>query len=276
MSATAHSPTTTTATNRSTTNLPLSLVAPYSPHRGEISPVCEPNSANSSPLYSGGRAHDESLTALGQANESFRIGPVLTSSTPVKDGDEEAGNEAAATGPREPSTPLSSDAAMGPPASASVGKRKRDSLESDCSMVMPSEGRVTRSVKRLKRLNSTAVRKGLRRNLSFSAMKSPFTSLLRRGRSSAMDTSVTSQADCSDITDCGAPDNSPTFKTPIALPPINNSNCAAEWRAPSALGDSVWLPEIEEEAGSAVSVVVDQPEGKRAPASEDPAVECLF
>lgn len=262
MSATAHSPTTTTATNSSTTNLPKSLVAPYSPQQHEeLSPVCEPISANSSPLISGCGGADDSLAMVGHENESFRIGDTpMTSSTPVKDG-EDAG----------PSTPVCAES-MGPPASASVGKRKRDSLESDCSMVMPSEGRVTRSVKRLKRLNSTAVRKGLRRNLSFTAMKSPFTNLLRRGRSSMMDTSTVSQADCSDITDCG---NSPTFKTPIALLPINNnnSNCTAEWRAKAALGESICLPEILEEESTAGTVVVGKPEGKRAPESADPAVE---
>lgn len=285
MSATAHSPTsttTTTATNSSTTNHLISYVAPYSSHPEDLSPVCEPNSA-SSPLYSGcgggcGRAsQDNSVAILGHENESFRVGPQLTSSTPVK-GDEED--------PQQQSTPLSTDP-MGPPASASVGKRKRDSLESDCSIVMPSEGRVTRSVKRLKRLNSTAMRKGLRRNLSFNAMKSPFAKMLRRGRSSMMDTSTTSQLDCSDMTDCGIasesgrlleqiPDNPPTFKTPIALPPINkdNTSAVADWRAKSLFGDSICLPEIQEE--ESIFVVVEQPEGKRAPAEADPAVEYLL
>lgn len=287
MSATAHSPTTTTtATNSSTTNYLITHVAPYSPPPEDHSPVCEPNSVNSSPLYSGcgggsvRTSQDDSVAILGNENESFRIGSQLTSSTPVKDDEED---------PQQQSTPLSTDP-MGPPASASMGKRKRDSLESDCSMVMPSEGRVTRSVKRLKRLNSTAMRKGLRRNLSFNAMKSPFTKMLRRGRSSMMDTSTTSQFDCSDMTDCGVatesgglleqiPDNPPTFKTPIALPPINkdnhNTSTAADWRARSLFGDSICLPEIQEEEGSAGVVVVEQPEGKRAPAAADPSVEYL-
>lgn len=312
MSATAHSPTTTTSTATNTAN--MKSQAPFSLHHlrpeGIHSPLSESNSGASSPLYSGCGPHDDS-TAIG--NETlFRADhdPQLMS-TPVKGVEADQEKEEEATMPQQ-STPINNTeqqqqqpTQVDEPDTESCstakkdgdtgGKRKRDSLESiDCSMVMP-EGRVTRSVKRLKRFNSTA--KGLRRNLSFNAMKSPFTSLLRRGRSSVLDTSTHSttavqenEEDNDELTvpDCAAqepmaPTNqSPTFKTPIALPPINhhhhNNNgaaaaamaAAAEWRAmanASIGGESLYLPEIQEEEGQ-------EPEGKSAPA--DPLVEYLL
>lgn len=268
---------------------PFSLHLLNHPEDHHLSPMSESNSATSSPLYSGcggggsssnnidnedeAAPHDESVAIGNETMFCAEHNPQLMS-TPVKGDDECEGDVAKMP---QQSTPLQSnqpqealdetDLKMSCPSTAkkekkskikkeeaSVGKRKRDSLESiDSSMVMP-EGRVTRSVKRLKRFNTTA--KGLRRNLSFNAMKSPFTNLLRRGRSSMMDSStVTIQDDDqeddddNDVTetDCTAaaqertstmtmrapqtqqpPTNkSPTFKTPIALPPINNSNAQA-------------------------------------------------
>lgn len=348
MSATAHSPTPTTTSATSTTNTASNMKSQalsFTLHqhqnhnsRGEdLSPMSESDSATSSPLYSGCGPHDDddSMTAVG--NETlFRADhdPQLMS-TPVKgDDDEDVISEVAnAASPLETvimpqqSTPISSDQPVVEVAVESTeskeepgSKRKRDSLEgSDYSLVLP-EGRVTRSVKRLKRFNTTA--KGLRRNLSFNAMKSPFTSLLRRGRSSMMDTSVTAiitspeeegteahdvtEPDCSTAitpTAAGPKDapmipnnNSPTFKTPKALPPINHYNhhhnaagagavgaggfgsgLAMDWRAnrSSIGGDiSLCLPEIQEEEGS--GVVVEPEEGKSASTETDPAVEYLL
>lgn len=345
MSATAHSPTPTTTTATSTTNtasnmksqaLSFSLHQHHNPRGEDLSPMSESDSATSSPLYSGCGPHDDddSMTAAVGNETLFRADhdPQLMS-TPVKgDDDEDVIREVAnAASPLETvimpqqSTPISSDQPVVEVAAESTeskeepgSKRKRDSLEgSDYSLVLP-EGRVTRSVKRLKRFNTTA--KGLRRNLSFNAMKSPFTSLLRRGRSSMMDTSVTAiitspeveGTESQDVTepDCStaitptagtkdAPNNnSPTFKTPKALPPINHYNhhhiaagagtvgaggfsggMAMDWRSNrSSIGGDIslsCLPEIQEEEGS--GVVVEPEEGKSASETEtDPAVEYLL
>lgn len=329
MSATAHSPTTTSGTNTANMKFqaPFSLHLTHPQNPEELSPMSDTNSATSSPIYSGRAPHDESV-ALG--NETLFCAdhnPQLMS-TPVKGnepGEQAQGNSPLdATMPQQ-STPLGSTALLQAeqnslrldepdlesPATAKKdtgGKRKRDSLESiDGSMVMqPEQSRVTRSVKRLKRLNTTA--KGLRRNLSFTAMKSPFTNLLRRGRSSMLDTTASGAAAREDdLTepDCAAQqamipagpqppttNKSPTFKTPIALPPINHAGVGAraaasaaaavtaaaapEWRSmanASIFEDSLCLPEIQEEEGSAVVVV--KPEGKSAPA-DPPAVEYLL
>lgn len=340
MSATAHSPTTTSGTNTANMKLqaPFSLhLTPHHPQNPEeLSPLSDTHSATSSPIYSGGAPHDDSVALGNETLFGADHNPQLMS-TPVKANDQQPQD---ATMPQQ-STPLGSaeelqqeeskrknlrldddddddepDLGASPSTAkkdSTGGKRKRDSLESiDCSMVMPEEqpeqSRVTRSVKRLKRFNTTA--KGLRRNLSFTAMKSPFTNLLRRGRSSMLETTASgavargeddlTEPDCAAMIPAGpqqqppTTNKSPTFKTPIALPPINHTGvgaraaataaaagsaaAASEWRSmanSSMFEDSLCLPEIQEEEGSAVVIGVVKPEGKSASA-DPPAVEYLF
>lgn len=241
--------------------------------------------------------HDESVAYCG-TEMSFRVEPQRMS-TPVNVGAEDEENDPNAMLPIEEEMQCRKTKTCGEDEQVvlpkTVGKRKRESLEMDGSrMGMPSDGRVTRSVKRLKRLNTTAVRKGLRRNLSFTAMKSPFTSLLRRGRSSMMDRSTVSQVemDDEDMPDCSFIEKSPTFKTPKILPSATNTNQAmvaavASVAARGATMDgilsrsslddtNICLPEIEEEDG-ANFVVEPTEEGKRAStAAADPGVAFLI
>lgn len=329
MSATtAQSPTKTTTitTNSSSTNPPPANIKSHveSPP-GDLSPLSESNCATSSPLFSGCGPHDDSVAVGNETMFGAGHDPNLMS-TPVKGDDANDGesppvetNPLSVLCDQQQSTPLlgvvDEEEDIGEFSSVmmkdcpTLGKRKRDSMESiDCSMVMPTEGRVTRSVKRLKRFNTTA--KGLRRNLSFNAMKSPFTNLLRRGRSAALDTSITNALNITDLTepDCGAAiqeaasirpnDNnnkSPTFKTPKALPPINHHHAAAagavvrapinHWRTRSQLVNEEDSGEIEgggghdddenEEDEEEDSIAVIEPEGKSAPDMEEthPGVE---
>ena len=314
MSATAPSPTTTSVTN---TAHNMKSQVPFSmhnyPHDDEdpdhhdhhpLSPLSPTNSVSSSPLYSGCGPHDDSVAFFRAEHDPQSMSTPVKESSPMPQQSTPLGIDTTEAPQEADETDLTARESIAKKEDepVSVGKRKRDSLESiDCSTSAP-EGRVTRSVKRLKRLNTTA-KKGLRRNLSFNAMKSPFTSLLRRGRSSMMDTSITTSAQSteSDATepDCGAAmplqeplvqsttttTNSLTFKTPIAPSPINNNataggaaastvvaataSSACEWR------DSVCLPEIQEEEGSSSSsslAVIAEPEGKSA-AADPPGVE---